>query len=926
MIRSIRFTRFWLQIPLLIPAIAACLSGKGMPGPNNPDVPFTFVENRGQADPRVRYIGAGPEFRAWFEDRGVVLRNSETTVRFTFERLAPGAKPTITAGPATGAHASYMQGKNPALWQANLPLVSSIVYRGLWPGVDLKYEAEQSRIKAEYLVAPGASVDAIRLRFDARAEIASDGSLCVETASADFIEHSPILYQTINGVRKVVAGGFRLTNDGSVGFYASVYDKAEPLVIDPSMLFSGYFGGSSQDNITAVKIDGLNNIVVVGWTTSSDLPTSNGARKVRGGGVDAFVASFLPNGGGLLYCTYLGGAGDDRAFGLAIDASRNVYITGWTSSTNFPLVGAFQSRLGGTRDAFVTKLNATGNTLLYSTYLGGTGLDVGNSIAVTSANEAVLCGDTTSTNLPVTPGVFQRTLGGSQDAWVARLSPAGNSLVFLTYVGGSSTDHCSVIATGTQNEIVFGGYTWSANFPTAGMVTPVFQPASGGGQDGFVAKIYRTGALLIFSTYLGGSGGSIAAPEEVNSLAIDSQGNIVSGGTTSSSDFPVTSGAFQSKLGGQTDGFITRFGSFGNLLQSTYLGGALSDSINGVALDFHGNPYVTGSTASQDFPVANPLQTANAGGADAFVVKMNTALSSVTYGSYLGGAGGDSSNAIAVDFETSIVLAGQTGSGNFPVSGNLPRSSNEVLSSFLTKIAPSFTLGVAYGYQGQQEFVIDSWHVSSYLSSASYGNATDIPLVGDWTGSGTKHIGVFRNGTWILDTNGNGILDATDKTVVFGEAGDVPVVGDWRGTGQIALGLFRQGTFILDLSGHLSGTPTGLNDATFAFGQGGDLPIAADWSGTGTTKVGIFRNGLWIVDYSGGRTYNSSTNQAYIYGQAGDIPIVGDWDSSGNSPKIGVYRAGLWILDYDGDRAWTIPYVNEMVIPLGFTGYTPLVF
>ena len=161
--------------------------------------------------------------------------------------------------------------------------------------------------------------------------------------------------------------------------------------------------------------------------------------------------------------------------------------------------------------------------------------------------------------------------------------------------------------------------------------------------------------------------------------------------------------------------------------------------------------------------------------------------------------------------------------------------------------------------------------------------------------------------------------------MVFGQAGDIPVVGDWRGTGHIALGLFRQGTFILDLGGHLSGVPTGLKDAKYSFGQGGDIPIVADWSGTGTTKVGVFRNGLWLVDYNGDRVFNG-LDRSFVYGQAGDIPVVGDWDSSGNPPKIGIYRAGLWVLDYDGDDVWTVPGLNEMSLGFGFAGNTPLVF
>ena len=906
-------------------ALAGIPMPAGMSNGSAPHLPFSFVENRGQASPRVRYIGSGPEFKAWFKDSGVVLQHGRTVVKIEFETGVTAKNPTIRADHPIGARANYLHGNDSRRWQTDLPLFGGIRYSGIWPGVELAYEADGDRMKAEYVVAPGAAVDRILLRFDGEGRVLADGSLRVRGSSGDFVEEAPVLYQTIHGERSEVTGGFRRLADGMIGFRAFEYDHTQPLVIDPSILLAGYFGGSSEDDITAIGVDGLNNIAVAGWTSSIDLPATNGARKQSGGGVDAFVASFLPNGGGLIYCTYLGGSGDDRAFGLAIDSVRNIYITGWTSSTNFPVAGAVQSHLNGTRDGFVTKLNAAGNALLYSTYLGGSGVDVGYAISLDQANEAVIVGDSTSLNLPVTHGVFQPNSGGAQDAFVAKLSSSGSALVFLTYLGGNGIDHGSSVFVGPSGGIVVGGYTWSNNFPTAGLFQ-AYQSTSGGGQDGFIVKLSADGTKFGFGTYLGGSGGSIGAPEEVNAVSIDSQGNITAAGTTSSANFPVTPGAFQTTFGGQTDGFISRFSSAGVLLQSTFLGGALSDGINALALDFHGVPYVTGFTDSQDFPVQSPIQSANAGGMDAFVVKLNTTLSAMPFGTYLGGYGSDGGNAIAVDFETSVIAAGQTSSGNFPIAGNLPNSSSEILSSFITKIAPAFKTGVAYGFQSQQIITTDLWHIASPTQSTVFGNATDLPIVGDWDGSGKKRIGIFRNGTWILDINGDGIIDAGDKTVLsFGQAGDIPVVGDWLGTGHISLGLFRQGTFILDLSGHLTGVPTGQGDATFPFGQAGDLPIVADWNGSGTTKVGVFLNGLWLVDYNGNRVVNG-LNRTYTYGQAGDLPVVGDWDSSGRPSKIGIYRSGLWVLDYDGDNAWTVPYLNEMVLGFGFPGDTPLIF
>jgi hypothetical protein len=318
----------------------------------------------------------------------------------------------------------------------------------------------------------------------------------------------------------------------------------------------------------------------------------------------------------------------------------------------------------------------------------------------------------------------------------------------------------------------------------------------------------------------------------------------------------------------------------------------------------------------------NGLQIVNNGTTNAFVVKLNPTLTSMIYGSFLGGSSSDCGNAIAVDVQTSIIVAGQTSSFDFPTAGSMDTSMPSQLTSFITKIKPNFTIGIDY----EATIVTDPWHVSWDTAVSIFGSPNFLPIAGDWTGTGQKRIGAFSNGIWYLDINGDGIFDAGDKIVTWGEAGDIPVVGDWTGSGHIALGLFRAGTFILDLSGHLTGVPTGKADATYtAFGKAGDIPVAADWSGSGTTKVGVFRSGEWLVDYNGDGVFNAS-DKTYTYGQAGDLPVIGDWDSSGHPNKIGVYRNGLWVLDYDGDNAWTVPVLNEMVLAFGGNNFLPLIF
>jgi hypothetical protein len=358
------------------------------------------------------------------------------------------------------------------------------------------------------------------------------------------------------------------------------------------------------------------------------------------------------------------------------------------------------------------------------------------------------------------------------------------------------------------------------------------------------------------------------------------------------------------------------------LLECTYLGGTGSDGINAIALDFHGDPYVTGFTMSENFPVQNPLQSMKNGPENVFLAKLNLTLSSLIFSTYGGGSGSDAGNAVTVDYQTSVVVAGQTSSFDFPVGGNMQTSLPSPLSSFVTKLGANFTVGVTLPYSSSLAFVSDPWHVAWFIQVSLFGDATDIPVMGDWAGIGVKSIGVFRNGTWYLDTNNDGSFDQGDQTIQFGQAGDIPIVGDWAGVGHVALGLYRNGTFILDFTGHLTGVPTGQPDATFAYGLATDIPVAADWNGSGTTKVGVFRDGQWLVDYNGAQVIS----QTYTYGQAGDLPVVGDWDSSGKPNKIGIYREGIWVLDYDGDNAWTIPGLNEMLIGFGGPGFPSLVF
>jgi hypothetical protein len=411
-----------------------------------------------------------------------------------------------------------------------------------------------------------------------------------------------------------------------------------------------------------------------------NFPEASGSRTGNPSGVDVYVAKLSP-AGKLLYITYLGGSGDDRGYGIAVDSSGAAVVAGWTYSTNFPVVNGAQPRLGGGRDGFVAKLNAAGNALVFSTYLGGSGADSGNAVALDPQGNIYVAGETDSTNFPVLNG-FQTQIGGRQDAFLAKFSGAGTKL-YGTYLGGVGDDRATAIAVDASGNAYITGSTFSTNLPVAS----AFQPKLGGGQDAFAAKIGPTGSALIYSTYLGGSGGTISAPEIGNGIAVDSAGCAYIAGTTSSSNFP-TSNPLKSSLSGSQDAFVLKLSASGNaLVYSTYLGGSSIDMAMAIAVDSTGRAYVAGYTASTDFPTISAVQSTYAGGYDAFIAVLTTLGNALTMATYWGGLASDSANAIVVDSAGNISIAGQTQSTDFPLSAAIQVFEPSAMSTFVARLA-----------------------------------------------------------------------------------------------------------------------------------------------------------------------------------------------------------------------------------------------
>lgn len=892
-------------------------------------VPVFFFENGGQlAAQDILYMAKGPELTGYFGPNQVLLTMGPSSYRVSFPGANP--QPAIEASQPLGGHINFLLG-NASQWKTNLAIYGSLAYRDIFPGIDLVYSASGKGLKSDFIVAPGADPSVIRLRYDGagnahlgNARLEAGGELVLEGAAGELRENAPVIYQELAGERVHVEGSFRLLPDGTVGFRVGAFDPTLPLVIDPVLSYSTYIGGSGMDTVNAIAVDGSGNAYLAGWTLSTDLPIINPVRAQNGGGVDAFVAKLGPGGNTLIYCTYLGGRGDDRAFGIAVDPAGNAYVTGWTASSAFPTVAPAQATMAGGKDAFVAKLNPAGNALIYSTYLGGAATDSGNGIAVDAAGNAYVAGGTYSLNFP-TAGAFQSTNRGQQNAFVAKFNPSG-SLLYSTYLGGNGNDSAAAIAINASGNAFITGGTTSTTFPTAAPL----QAASGGNQDAFVAKLNPSGNGLVYSTYLGGSGGMAGSPETGSGIAVDASGAAYVTGATSSTNFPVTAGALQPTHMGGGDAFVSKLNPAGSaLVYSTYLGGSSVDYATGIAVNFAGNAYITGYTASYDFLSLRAVQSGNAGPYDAFLTKLNAAGTGLVWSTYLGGSASDAAYAVAVDSLSNAYVAGLAQSGDFPLRNPFQDFNGGAYGGFVSKVSSGWVAGVFSG---------GSWYVDRNRNGGfdgttvgdqifTFGQAGDIPVAGDWNGSGIFKIGVFRAGQWLLDCNGNGVWDGVaggDCLYNFGQAGDKPVAGDWTGSGATKIGVFRGGFWMLDLNGNGVFDGAGAGDTAFWFGNSSYTPVVGDWTGSGSAKAGLFINGTWYLDNNGDGQWISGTDQVLSFGQAGDVPVVGDWSASGKS-SIGVFRSGFWILDINANGVLDGVGIGEAGFWLGNSSFTPFV-
>ncbi len=659
----------------------------------------------------ARWRGAGGE------DRNPAPRTA-SSVRLRL--LGADAHARVTGEAPLPGRSNYLRGSDPAKWRTNVPQYARVRCQQVYPGIDAVYYGNQEgRLEYDFELAPGADPNRIRLAFSGArgVELAANGDLLLRTAAGTLRQHKPVAYQLVDGRPVPVTAGYVLApaSGGQGGKRAreqgrrgaegrqsgsstrphvhtprqlsidlGYYDPTRPLVIDPVLSFSTYLGGSGFDNANGVAVDAAGSIYLFGETSSANFPTTPGSldTSLNGSSTDAFVAKLDATGSTLLYSTYMGGTGWELPLAIAVGADGTAYLTGGTTSLDFPTVNPVQAANGSGQDCFVSRLSADGSTLLYSTYLGGNNGDAGLDIAVDPAGNACVAGNTSATNFP-TVNALQPSRSGPLDAFVAKLPPAGAPLVYSTYLGGSAGEEGHGIAVDAAGSAYITGGTESTDFPTA---NPLQAAHAGGSWDAFVTKLNASGSARVYSTYLGGAGSEFG-----HGIATDASGNAFVGGATSSANFP-TLNPLQPASAGGTDAFVTKLNASGSaLVYSTYLGGAGIDRVwnsGGLAVDAAGNAVVTGETQSANFPVATPVQPAPGGGRDAFAAQLNASGSALLFSTYLGGSGdNDTGRCVAADLFGNLYVCGATNSANFPVLNPYQATLRGTDDAFLVKIA-----------------------------------------------------------------------------------------------------------------------------------------------------------------------------------------------------------------------------------------------
>ncbi len=888
---SVLLCLLWVQAAAAAEEASISFEDPGSAGPDPeqldsvtlPDLFLFFVPNEGQADPGVLFTCSG---------RGYSVSYAKDRIEYSFptdDRKNEG-RCIVTQWFPGASQDPEVEGLNPKVTRVsyftsydrhtNITPFDAIIYRDLYPGIDLVYRGMDGSIKREFIVRPGADPGRIRMIYGGAYQVrmTGDGGLAVRAGQGELLESAPIGYQVIGERTVGIPCRFDVREDGSVSFYLGPYDHGQPLKIDPALVYCGYIGADGVDSINGIAVDGSGNTYLTGIACA----------------YDAFIAKVNAEGTELIYWGMILGDGSDSGQSVAVDDEGYAYFTGYTESDedSFPdRIGPDTTYNGGDHDAFVAKIEPSGLSDVYCGYIGGDGDDRGNDIAVDSEGNAYVIGSTSSTaaSFPEVIGPDLSYNGGANDIFVAKVKSDGSGLTYCGYIGGSGDDKGYGIAVNSAGNAYLTGTTISseASFPVG--VGPDLTRDLG--NDAFVAKLNTAGTDLTYCGYIGGSGYDYATD-----IAIDTSGNAYITGYTSSGEatFPEKVGPDLVKNSGE-DAFVAKVNSGGtDLVYCGYIGGSGDDWGSGIAVDTSGHAYVTGDTDSSEasFPVKGGPDLTHNGWEDAFVAKVNSGGTALMYCGYIGGGGRDYGNSIAVDAGNHVYVAGDTNSSEvtFPVK----KGPDLFLwapgyDAFLAKLGPDYGIGVF------RPGVSDNWILDRSVDGKvdvrdHFGLSGDIPLVYDMKGDWIADRTVFRSGEWIEDYSIDGTVNHRED---YGMAGDIPLGGDFNSDGVPDQAVFRESVwdnwiYDLDRDGDI--------DRRDHFGTTGDIPLVGDFNNDGISDRGIFRQSAsnnWILDLRS----DGSVDARNHFGQAGDIPLIGDFNGDESTDRA-VFRDGEWIIDY----------------------------
>jgi hypothetical protein len=640
------------------------------------NLPIWFESNRGQADSRFQFISRTPGYTALIApaEISMVLQNPtlerSAALKLQFVGAHSGAK--LAGRERLPAKVNYITGNRPDAWITDIPAFGAVECQGLYDGIDVVFYGNQRQLEYDMVLSPGASPASIALHIEGVEDftISEDGDLTMKTEVGFVSMKQPVIYQEMGGHRRRINGKYVILDDETIGFRVEEYDRSKPLTIDPVLSYSTFLGGTAADSATQLVVDSNGNVYVTGETFSTSFRSDTRRFGPQGTSSDAFVAK-LSASGQLIYSTIIGGSDRDSAKSIKNDEFENVFVAGSTFSKDFPLINPIQSTPGGQEDAFVLQLDKQG-VLQFSTYFGGSGDDSAVAVAVETSG-IYFAGTTNSIDFPRTPLPPPVTIMG-YDVFAARLTVSTPSIVYARPFGGSGNDIANGMVVDSTGNVYITGRTDSTDFPR---IFPL-QPQYGGAGDAFLMKINSAGSLTS-STYLGGSDSDVGT-----AIAIDSTGIYIAG-QTKSQNFPVQR-PVQTRLAGNEDGFVTKLSVAGSsLIFSTYLGGTAIDSLAGIAIDGSGNVLLAGSTDSNDYPILNPLQDRNLGSTD-IILSRFTSTGTMIFSSYLGGQLVDSASSVAVDAATNVYLTGTTRSSDFPIANPAQAFRMGESDAFVTKI------------------------------------------------------------------------------------------------------------------------------------------------------------------------------------------------------------------------------------------------